>query len=252
MILVVYPGSGSWLLPIPDPGVKKAPDPGSGSATLHVPNGTGSIPHINIYVARKKAVIKITIRFVVCVKVYVIIPVLILERTENSWRVCWLMPDHHARAQCWRVPWIRNTCLLYFPLTCQDKQSTKPMLCIDSYPELGFTANPGQDPSLKITRLFSFRETIQPLIPIILSHIWLIQLKFWLFETQLNPAVPTHQCFGSGYIEPGSRSSNLVWMPIRIQSEFRVLMNKIGKNSAENFLNIILIKNCNLLIPRPP
>ncbi len=26
--------SGSWFLPIPDPGVKKAPDPGSGSATL--------------------------------------------------------------------------------------------------------------------------------------------------------------------------------------------------------------------------
>ncbi len=31
---VVHPGSGSRFLPIPDPGVKKAPDPGSGSATL--------------------------------------------------------------------------------------------------------------------------------------------------------------------------------------------------------------------------
>ncbi len=30
------PGSGCWLLPIPDPGVKKAPDPGSGSATLGI------------------------------------------------------------------------------------------------------------------------------------------------------------------------------------------------------------------------
>ncbi len=35
-----HPGSGSWLFThpgfrIPDPGVKKAPDPGSGSATLH-------------------------------------------------------------------------------------------------------------------------------------------------------------------------------------------------------------------------
>jgi hypothetical protein len=28
------PGSGKYLFRIPDPGVKKAPDPGSGSATL--------------------------------------------------------------------------------------------------------------------------------------------------------------------------------------------------------------------------
>ncbi len=28
------PGSGCWLSPIPDPGVEKAPNPGSGSATL--------------------------------------------------------------------------------------------------------------------------------------------------------------------------------------------------------------------------
>ncbi len=34
MILDVHPGSGSWLLPIPDPGVEKSPDPGSKSATL--------------------------------------------------------------------------------------------------------------------------------------------------------------------------------------------------------------------------
>ncbi len=39
MIRVVHPGSGSRIrilifLPIPDPGIKKAPDPGSGSATL--------------------------------------------------------------------------------------------------------------------------------------------------------------------------------------------------------------------------
>jgi hypothetical protein len=35
MIRVVHPGSGILIfLPIPDPGVKKAPDPGSGSAAL--------------------------------------------------------------------------------------------------------------------------------------------------------------------------------------------------------------------------
>ncbi len=34
MILVVHPGSGSCFLPIPDPGVKQAPDLGSGSASL--------------------------------------------------------------------------------------------------------------------------------------------------------------------------------------------------------------------------
>ncbi len=37
MIRVVYPGSGSWFFTpsrIPDPEVKKAPDPGSGTATL--------------------------------------------------------------------------------------------------------------------------------------------------------------------------------------------------------------------------
>ncbi len=34
MIRVVHPGSGCWLSPIPDPRVKKAPNPGSGSATL--------------------------------------------------------------------------------------------------------------------------------------------------------------------------------------------------------------------------
>ncbi len=32
MIRVVHPGSRSWFLPIPDPEVKKVPDPGS--ATL--------------------------------------------------------------------------------------------------------------------------------------------------------------------------------------------------------------------------
>jgi hypothetical protein len=32
------PGSGKNLSRIPDPGVKKAPDPGSGSATLNVDN----------------------------------------------------------------------------------------------------------------------------------------------------------------------------------------------------------------------
>jgi hypothetical protein len=35
----VRPGSGSCFLPIPDPGVKKATDPGSGSATLQEWNG---------------------------------------------------------------------------------------------------------------------------------------------------------------------------------------------------------------------
>jgi hypothetical protein len=33
-IWVLDPGSGKNLFRIPDPGVKKAPDPGSGSATL--------------------------------------------------------------------------------------------------------------------------------------------------------------------------------------------------------------------------
>ncbi len=37
MIRDVHPGSGSWFLPIPDPGVKKEPDPRSGSATLVIP-----------------------------------------------------------------------------------------------------------------------------------------------------------------------------------------------------------------------
>ena len=39
------PGSGKNLFRIPDPGVKKAPDPGSGSATLLQINlmGSGSI-----------------------------------------------------------------------------------------------------------------------------------------------------------------------------------------------------------------
>jgi hypothetical protein len=36
MIWVVHPGSGSCLFPIPDPRVKNASDPGSGSATLEV------------------------------------------------------------------------------------------------------------------------------------------------------------------------------------------------------------------------
>jgi hypothetical protein len=36
MIWDVHPGSGSDFLPIADPGVKMAPDPGSGSATLVV------------------------------------------------------------------------------------------------------------------------------------------------------------------------------------------------------------------------
>ncbi len=34
MIQNIHPGSWSRFVPIPDPGVKKAPDPGSGSATL--------------------------------------------------------------------------------------------------------------------------------------------------------------------------------------------------------------------------
>jgi hypothetical protein len=34
MIRNIHSGSGSWFLPIPDPKIKKAPDPGSGSATL--------------------------------------------------------------------------------------------------------------------------------------------------------------------------------------------------------------------------
>jgi hypothetical protein len=39
MIHVVHPGSGSriWILTFPDPGIKKAPDPGS--ATLLPPYG---------------------------------------------------------------------------------------------------------------------------------------------------------------------------------------------------------------------
>jgi hypothetical protein len=36
------PGSGRNLFRIPDPGVKKAPDPGSGSATLVVTYSVGA------------------------------------------------------------------------------------------------------------------------------------------------------------------------------------------------------------------
>jgi hypothetical protein len=39
MIRVVHPGSDADFLPIPDPGVKKAPDPGSGSSTLLMDKG---------------------------------------------------------------------------------------------------------------------------------------------------------------------------------------------------------------------
>jgi hypothetical protein len=40
MVRVVHPGSRIWMMTfypsrIPDPGVKKSPDPGSGSATLY-------------------------------------------------------------------------------------------------------------------------------------------------------------------------------------------------------------------------
>jgi hypothetical protein len=41
-IWVWDPGSGKNLFQIPDPGVKKAPDPGSGSATL-INSGTGRV-----------------------------------------------------------------------------------------------------------------------------------------------------------------------------------------------------------------
>jgi len=37
------PGSGKNPFRIPDPGVKKAPDPGSGSATLVCSESTGSV-----------------------------------------------------------------------------------------------------------------------------------------------------------------------------------------------------------------
>ncbi len=36
MIRDIHPGSGSWFLPIPDPGVKKAPDPGYGTLNLWI------------------------------------------------------------------------------------------------------------------------------------------------------------------------------------------------------------------------
>ncbi len=36
MIQIDHPGSGSCFLPIPDLGVKKAPTPGFGSATLQI------------------------------------------------------------------------------------------------------------------------------------------------------------------------------------------------------------------------
>ncbi len=47
MIRVVHPGSRILMLTfshsrIPDPGVKKVPNPGSGSATLSQKNGSGS------------------------------------------------------------------------------------------------------------------------------------------------------------------------------------------------------------------
>ncbi len=38
------PGSGKNLFRIPDPGVRKAPDPGSGSATLIANNPKISVP----------------------------------------------------------------------------------------------------------------------------------------------------------------------------------------------------------------
>ncbi len=41
------PGSGKNLFRIPDPGVKKAPDPGSGSATLGT--GTGILFLFNLF-----------------------------------------------------------------------------------------------------------------------------------------------------------------------------------------------------------
>jgi hypothetical protein len=48
-IWVRDPGSGKNLFRIPDPGVKKVPDPGSGSATLVFSNPTvlGQIYHAN-------------------------------------------------------------------------------------------------------------------------------------------------------------------------------------------------------------
>jgi hypothetical protein len=46
-IWVWDPGSGKNLFRIPDPGVKKAPDPGSGSATLHFCTDRDPAPFVN-------------------------------------------------------------------------------------------------------------------------------------------------------------------------------------------------------------
>ena len=46
------PGSGKNLFRIPDPGVKKAPDPGSGSATLVVPRRLFILPYNELAIAQ--------------------------------------------------------------------------------------------------------------------------------------------------------------------------------------------------------
>jgi hypothetical protein len=64
------------------------------------------------------------------------------------------------------------------------------------------------------------------------------------------------QCYGFGFIETGSGSIILSESGAGYGFEYgsRVLMTKIEeKNTAKTFfLNFFLIKNCNLIIPRPP
>ncbi len=62
-----------------------------------------------------------------------------------------------------------------------------------------------------------------------------------------------HQSFGSGFIESGSGSSNLSWIPrIRIQSGSRVFWPKIEKNYSWQKICYFLSKIVTYFIPRPP
>ncbi len=52
---------------------------------------------------------------------------------------------------------------------------------------------------------------------------------FLLKHSSVLHFLPTHQCFGSGFIEPGSEPSILGCMPIRIQSNPKFWWPKFGK-----------------------
>ncbi len=71
-------------------------------------------------------------------------------------------------------------------------------------------------------------------------------------------SVYDNQCFGSGLLDSGSLSSTSGWIPIRIRFRIRIRIHgfddqKWGKiYSWKKFDIFFYIKNCNLLIPRPP